>query len=94
LGKTKDRDPGKEPLLWLPFAPEWQFCILPQERQRIYISRFLVRFPSGGWLMLPKFLVNDLHCIKDRSLINEFYQKIDAYESDHWILEKWRARKE
>jgi hypothetical protein len=79
--------------LWLPLAPEFQFCILSIERQRIYLERFISRSDhhkqTGGWLMMPKHKPHVLHCMEDKNLLHEFFQKIESHESKNTLLERY-----
>lgn len=90
MGKLKN---SGEPVLWLPVAPEPEFCILPVERQREYVSRFLSRHPKGGWLLISKAEVNPTHCV-NKMFLDEHYRKTEGFESRNWELERYVPRSE
>lgn len=92
------------PRFWLPFAPASQLSILPVERQRVYVERFIERNRTGGWLLTPRAIFglgNDRIGFAHstlmspevlRSYLGDRFTVTNTIDSDEWRMERFELK--
>lgn len=79
---------------WLPIAPLPMFAELPQERRKLYVSRFVARAGLSGWLVEPKaaspYFTSGCRWL--RELVQPTHETRRSYENDALRLTWFNVR--